>query len=578
MIRLSITVVLLYSTTSIFAAPYCRPKQPCWPTPQQWSQLSKAVSGRLIKPVPTITPCKHSFKSAACQQALRNMKNPYFLQTNPADQQSVGWFDAWKPEVSAYAVAAENAHDIAVAVRFAAKHHLRLAIKGAGHDYLGRNQAPNSLLIWTHNMRDVSYDKSFVPEGAPKGTKAQQAVTVGAGARWVSAYDMATTQHGHYVQGGGCATVGAAGGFTQGSGFGSWSKKFGTGAANVLQFKIVTADGKLLTANRYQNPKLFWAVRGGGGGTFGVVTQMTLKAHPLPKHFALVQGTIEAKSNGAYRTLLQRFVPFINKNLSNEHWGENLSFGPDNKIKIFLLSQGFTKADVYKAWAPMQAFVDQAPKLYNMHLNVFEIPPRQMWNYNFYAKHYPKLVTQNTGPDARPGEFWWTTNSGEVSTYWYTYQSWWLPQKLFTQKQGIRLANIFYKVSRLDKFSFHLQKGLSGASKEAIARTRDTAIHPAAFDAVGLIIMSAGSNNTYPGVSGYAPNNKMAHLAVNKINKAMRFFINAAPQAGSYANEADYFQKNWQQAFWGANYPRLLAIKHRYDPNNIFNCHHCVGS
>ena len=51
-----------------------------------------------------------------------------------------------------------------------------------------------------------------------------------------------------------------------------------------------------------------------------------------------------------------------------------------------------------------------------------------------------------------------------------------------------------------------------------------------------------------------------------------------APGAGSYVNEADYFEPGWQQSFWGPNYPRLRQIKQRYDPANIFRVHHGVGS
>ena len=48
--------------------------------------------------------------------------------------------------------------------------------------------------------------------------------------------------------------------------------------------------------------------------------------------------------------------------------------------------------------------------------------------------------------------------------------------------------------------------------------------------------------------------------------------------AGTYVNETDYFEPNWRQEFWGENYPKLLDIKHRYDPDHFFTCHHCVGS
>ena len=71
---------------------------------------------------------------------------------------------------------------------------------------------------------------------------------------------------GRYVQGGGCTTVGVAG-LVQGGGFGSFSKAFGTAAASLLEAQIVTADGKVRVANAVQEPDLFWALKGGGGGT-----------------------------------------------------------------------------------------------------------------------------------------------------------------------------------------------------------------------------------------------------------------------------------------------------------------------
>ena len=64
----------------------------------------------------------------------------------------------------------------------------------------------------------------------------------------------------------------------------------------------------------------------------------------------------------------------------------------------------------------------------------------------------------------------------------------------------------------------------------------------------------------------------------DRINAAMQPLVAITPDAGAYVNEADYFEPDWQRAFWGENYPRLLAIKHKYDPDNLFTCHHCVGS
>ena len=99
---------------------------------------------------------------------------------------------------------------------------------------------------------------------------------------WTDLYDVVTTKGGRYVQGGGCMTVGVAG-LTLGGGFGSYSKRFGTAAASLLEAEIVTADGHARVVNSCTEPDLFWALKGGGGGTFGVVTRLTFRTHELPK-------------------------------------------------------------------------------------------------------------------------------------------------------------------------------------------------------------------------------------------------------------------------------------------------------
>jgi FAD/FMN-containing dehydrogenase len=96
----------------------------------------------------------------------------------------------------------ETAADIAAVVRFARERGIRLAIKGTGHDYLGRSNAPGSLLVWTHAMRDINVHAAFVPaEAPPDGQHGTPAVTVAAGTRWLEVYQ-ALAPHGRYAQGG----------------------------------------------------------------------------------------------------------------------------------------------------------------------------------------------------------------------------------------------------------------------------------------------------------------------------------------------------------------------------------------
>src|SRR5690606_26959844 len=137
--------------------------------------------------------------------------------------QTSGWADAWASQPSAYAVAAESAADVAAAVDFARRHHLRLVVKGGGHSYQGTSNAPDSLLVWTRRMSTVVLHDAFVPQGGTDRRQPQPAVTMGAGTLWMDAYDAVTTRGGRYVQGGGCTTVGVAG-LVQSGGFGSFSK------------------------------------------------------------------------------------------------------------------------------------------------------------------------------------------------------------------------------------------------------------------------------------------------------------------------------------------------------------------
>src|SRR6266480_4456562 len=144
---------------------------------------------------------------------------------------------------------------------------------------------------------------AFVGKGCDGKHVPQPAVTVEAGAIWMQAYDAVTTKAGRYVQGGGCTTVGVAG-LIQSGGFGSFSKNYGMAAAGLLEAEIVTADGAVRIANACTNVDLFWGLKGGGGGSLGVVTKVTLRTRELPDYFGGVFATIRARSDAAFRKLI----------------------------------------------------------------------------------------------------------------------------------------------------------------------------------------------------------------------------------------------------------------------------------
>src|SRR6516225_1780861 len=302
-----------------------RPSDPSWPSSANWEELNRAVGGRLIRVQSPLVACADAADGAACQEVLKNLKNPYFIGDQPGLTQSSGWVDAWTSAPSAYAVAARNTADVVAAVNFARENNLRLVVKGTGHSYLGTSNSADSLLIWTRAMNRVELHDAFVPQGCAGNTAPVHAVTAEPGAVWIDLYDAVTTRGGRYVQGGGCADVGVAG-LIQSGGFGSFSKRYVMAAASLLEADVVTADGKVRIANACTNPDLYWALKGGGGGSWGVVTRITLRTHALPEFFGWAAGKIKAQSDEVFKKLLARTMKFYHDRLFNQHWGEQLRF------------------------------------------------------------------------------------------------------------------------------------------------------------------------------------------------------------------------------------------------------------
>lgn len=548
------------------------------PPASAWEALRARVGGRLIQVRSPLAACTSDASgNAACADVLRDMENPFYVQSQPGGQQTNGWLGGWTAEISPYAVEAESPDDVAAAIDFARENGVRLVVKGAGHDYKGRSNAGDSLLVWTHRMRDVTFHEEFTPHGSPAGTTPVAALSAAAGARWFDAYSLATARS-RYVQGGGCTSVGVAGGFIQGGGYGSFSKRFGTGAGGVLEFEVVTADGKRRIANRWQHSDLFWALRGGGGGTFGIVTRVTLLAHEMPKTIGLARGKIQASSDQAFRDLIARFVEFYPGALNNAAWGEQIAVTKDNALDVYMTYLDLDSDQARHVWAPL--IEDFAGPRSDIEASVtFDTYPFEgLWNAAFWDRTDPKMITRDERPEAPPGAFWWTTNQGEVSEFIYTYQSRWIPIGLFEPSRRASLVNALYDASRHATVRLQVNKGLSGTPPEAAARDRSTSIHPGAFDAAMIVILADRMQGSFPGVPGREPDLDAGRAAGERATNAMKHIRAVTPGAGTYGNESDFFEVNWKEEYYGPPYAKLLEVKKKYDSGNLFRVHQGVGS
>ena len=556
-----------------------RPSDPEWPAQTSWQQLNHDTQGRLIRVQSPLTVCQEAPDGAECRDLFKELKNPYFIGDDPSLTQTTGWVDAWTSQPSVYAVAARRTEDVVAAVNFARENNLRLVVKGGGHSYLGTSNAPDSLLIWTRAMNDVVPHDAFVAQGCTGQQSPQPAVSVGAGAIWMHTYNEVTTKGGRYVQGGGCGTVGVAG-LVQGGGFGSYSKNYGTAAASLLEAEIVTADGVVRIANACTNPDLFWALKGGGGGTFGVVTRVTLRTHELPAFFGGVATTIQAASDAAFRRLLDRFVAFYAESLFNPHWGEIANVRPRNRLEIQMAAQGLERQQIEAIWQPFLSWVKAAPDDFTFSTApLFRgIPARHRWDPAFLKAYAPAAVRSDDRPGAPEDNIFWSANVSEAGHFIHDFESAWLPASLLRDDRRADLTAALIAAARHSTVELHFQKGLAGGTKEAAASARDTATNPAVIDAFALAIIASEGPPAYLGLRGHEPDLGDARRSARQVAAAMVELRKVTPQAASYVAESSYFETDWQNAYWGANYARLFAVKGKYDPAGLFFVHHGVGS
>jgi FAD/FMN-containing dehydrogenase len=559
------------------SAARCRPGDAGWPSADQWQALREQVGGRLLQPRSPLQACVQAPSGAACSQLLDSLKNPYFIGDEPALTQNLGWVDAWTSMPSAYAVAAHSTDDVVAAVNFARRHNLRLVVKGGGHSFQGTSSCADSLLLWTRRMNDITLHEDFVASGCPG--KPVRAVTVGAGAVWAQVYDAVTTRAGGYVQGGGCTTVGVAG-LIQSGGFGSFSKAYGLASASLLQAEVVTADGAERIANACTHPELFWALKGGGGGSLGIVTRVTLRVHPLPESFGAVNLIIQAASPNAFRKLIGMVVDFYGTSLMNPHWGEQIRLRHDHVLKIAMVFQGLSRGQAQDVWQPFLDAVAAASDEFEIEfspLMVVATSARDFWAPTAFKRLFG-FIKSDDRPGAPKENVFWPGDQHMAGQVLYGFQSAWLSASLLKAERRGALVDALFAASRHWQVSLHVNKGLAGAPDEAIAAARDTAVNPAVLDAFALVICAASGPTAYPGFVGREPDTALARRQSQAIAAAMDELRKLSPNPGSYLSESNFFEPDWQRSFWGANYPRLLAVKQRYDPQGLFFVHHGVGS
>ncbi|HEX8699356.1 MAG TPA: FAD-binding oxidoreductase [Myxococcaceae bacterium] len=157
--------------------------------------------------------------------------------------------------------------DVMAALGFARERGLPLTVRGGGHDVAGNGVLDDGIVLDMRPMKGIRVDPG------------RRVVRAQAGLTW-GELEHDTEAFGLFPVGGQCSTTGIVG-VTLGGGLSSLSRVRGHGVDNLLSVDLVTADGRFVTASETENPELFWGLRG-GGGNFGVVTELELRLHPVP--------------------------------------------------------------------------------------------------------------------------------------------------------------------------------------------------------------------------------------------------------------------------------------------------------
>ncbi|PSN64799.1 FAD binding domain-containing protein [Corynespora cassiicola Philippines] len=441
---------------------------------------------------------------------------------------------------SEYAVKISNVAQIQLAVNLARTLNLRLVVRNTGHDYIGRSVGKGALSIWTHGLKDIEYIKNW------RGpTYSGPVFKAGAG---VQGFELlqAADKYGVSAVAGICPTVGVTGGYSTGGGHSPLMGLFGVGADQIVALEVVLASGRFVTVTPTVNSDLYWAMLGGGGGTFGIITSVILKVHPkIPVTVTtwniMSQGISVDTFWEAFRFYFDNF-PTYNKARTYSYfqlmklapgmymWGMNPFFSVNKTIE--------------ETDAMLKPFYDKCEEL-GIQLSV---------NNTYYESFYPAYQAgfgwQNYfvgGAGATPGNRLIPTEN------WASEES---------------RNETFAAVQEAVENAFMLNMYHQHAADEF--NTGINSVNPAFRNLQSQIV--AINSITDLTAAGWK-------AGVAQLNeKVMAPLRNVSPNGGAYGNEADIGEPDWQQSFWGANYPRLQAIKRKYDPTDLFYVYHGVGS
>ncbi|QRV98496.1 FAD-binding domain protein [Ceratobasidium sp. AG-Ba] len=552
---LSLVLPLLAALASVSArSPYEVPKA-------EWDALNTTVGGRLAFGVPLARSC---FQQAGtnvtsggpdCATVQAKYGLDTFRVTQFGAMMRTQWetcqktdqgclLDSDKPtnatafaapkvcnqgSVAPYYISVKTAADVVQAFSFCKRTGVPISVKNTGHDYAGKSSAPGTLALWTHNVKYINYTASFVPDGC--SIPGVPALTYGAGQDFESIYLFAEAKNITFI-GGSAKTVGVAGGWVMGGGHSVLSNTYGLGADRVLQFRVVTPDGRYRTVNSCTDADLFWALRGGGGGTFGVVMEVTSEV--VPNRVPTIGFHWQLDPTSANSDALRTVVVENSLQLVKDGWG-----GYIYSSAGILANPKLTGSAAAASLKPLTDMLKAAGT---------------QGKWESYPSYLPLFSAIGSTPIA-------AGINGVLSSRL-------IPQSLFATPQSKALLSNALKATMAQP---NTDTGLFLTTPfNYAAKPNSTSVTPAWRGAVWHVVTA-----THWDWDAGAAASKAGYVSVYNAIESLR---RVTPNGGAYLNEADVYEPNINATFWGAQNTALLdAVKRKYDPSDLLGCWHCFG-
>ncbi|HVT70668.1 MAG TPA: FAD-binding oxidoreductase, partial [Trebonia sp.] len=434
-------------------------------------------------------------------------------------------FDGLRPAGIAYV---KNPHDVATCLAFARRYGVPFAARSGGHSYAGWSGS-SGLIIDVSGLKTVTV----------RGTTA----TVGAGTRLIDFYH-GLAANGRAVPGGSCPTVGIAG-LTLGGGIGVTARAYGLTCDSLESVQIVTAAGAILECDAAHYPDLFWTCQGGGGGNFGVVTSLEFRTVPAPEPvlFSLSWPWAQAARVVA---AWQSWAP----NAPDAMWSNlHLAAAPGGSVPSVAVGGCYLGSDG-----------DAAALLDQLYARVGAKPATSFLSY---PQSYLSAMLADAGCSSlgyQACHLPWYAAGGKLGRQPQFAKSDFFTAPLSSAGIGTLLAG----VAALQKVP-GAAGGAGGIAFDALGGAVNR-VKPAATAFVHRNALFSAQYTTEWTTGAGSAGISNQHTWLRDFWSSMRRY--ASGQA--YQNYIDPDLANWRQAYYGASYPRLAAVKAKYDPSGLF--------